>query len=98
MKPAPFSYVRPGSLADVLGELAAGDGKVLAGGQSLVPVLAMRLGRPGTLVDINSVAELDELTVSGSGSRAGEVLRMGATTRQRVLERSDVAPKDFIVF
>jgi carbon-monoxide dehydrogenase medium subunit len=89
MKPAPFSYVRPGSLADVLGELAAGDGKVLAGGQSLVPVLAMRLGRPGTLVDINSVAELDELTVSGSGSRAGEVLRVGATTRQRVLERSD---------
>jgi 2-furoyl-CoA dehydrogenase FAD binding subunit len=89
MKPAPFSYVRPGSLADVLGELAAGDGKVLAGGQSLVPVLAMRLGRPGTLVDINSVAELDELTVSGS--RAGEVLRVGATARQRVLERSDEA-------
>jgi 2-furoyl-CoA dehydrogenase FAD binding subunit len=87
MKPAPFSYVRPGSLADVLGELAAGDAKVLAGGQSLVPVLAMRLGRPGTLVDINSVAELDELTVSGS--RAGEVLRVGATARQRVLERSD---------
>jgi carbon-monoxide dehydrogenase medium subunit len=40
-------------------------------------------------VDINSVAELDELTLSGSGSRLGEVLRVGATTRQRVLERSD---------
>jgi 2-furoyl-CoA dehydrogenase FAD binding subunit len=100
MKPAPFGYVRPGSLADVLTELAAGDGKVLAGGQSLVPVLAMRLGRPGTLVDINSVAELAELSVSGSRARvgrgsgpgrgAGEVLRVGATVRQRVLERSGV--------
>jgi carbon-monoxide dehydrogenase medium subunit len=82
MKPAPFSYVRPGSLADVLGELAAGDGKVLAGGQSLVPVLAMRLGRPDTLVDINAVEELSSLT------RTGDVLRVGATVRQRALEHS----------
>ena len=58
MKAAPFAYVRPGRLDDVLGELAGGDGKVLAGGQSLVPVLAMRLGRPGTLVDITAVPEL----------------------------------------
>jgi 2-furoyl-CoA dehydrogenase FAD binding subunit len=82
MKPAPFAYVRPASVEDVLTELAAGNGKVLAGGQSLVPVLAMRLGRPATLVDIGAVCGLDELRV-----RDG-VLRVGATVRQRRLERS----------
>jgi carbon-monoxide dehydrogenase medium subunit len=58
---------------------------VLAGGQSLVPVLAMRLGRPGTLVDINGAAGLDTI------ERRGAVLRVGATTRQRRLERSPAA-------
>jgi 2-furoyl-CoA dehydrogenase FAD binding subunit len=82
MKSAPFAYVRPGSLDDVLAELAGGDGKILAGGQSLVPVLAMRLGRPATLVDIGSVAALGDLAVTG------DVLRVGATVRQRRLERS----------
>ena len=82
MKAAPFAYVRPGSLDGVLAELAGGDGKVLAGGQSLVPVLAMRLGRPATLVDINAVDGLDELT------RAGDAVRVGAGVRQRTLERS----------
>lgn len=85
MKAAPFAYVRPGSLDDVLAELAGGDAKVLAGGQSLVPVLAMRLGRPATLVDIGSVASLGDLAASGG------VLRVGATVRQRRLERSDGA-------
>jgi carbon-monoxide dehydrogenase medium subunit len=73
-------------LDGVLGALAGGDAKVLAGGQSLVPVLAMRLGRPATLVDINSVAELAEFRLVGG------VLRIGATVRQRALEHSaDVA-------
>jgi carbon-monoxide dehydrogenase medium subunit len=87
MKAAPFAYVRPATLDDAVAELAAtgGDGKVLAGGQSLVPVLAMRLGRPGTLVDINGVAGLDTI------DRHGPVLRVGATTRQRQLERSPAA-------
>jgi 2-furoyl-CoA dehydrogenase FAD binding subunit len=87
MKPAPFAYVRPTTLDDAVAELVAtgGDGKVLAGGQSLVPVLAMRLGRPGTLVDINGVAGLDTI------ERRGAVLRIGATTRQRRLERSPAA-------
>jgi len=85
MKAAPFAYVRPGSLDDVLAELAGGDAKVLAGGQSLVPVLAMRLGRPATLVDIGSVASLGDLEVTN------HVLRVGATVRQRRLERSDEA-------
>lgn len=84
MKAASFAYVRPATLNDAVAELAAtdGEGKVLAGGQSLVPVLAMRLGRPGTLVDINGADELRTLT------RTGSALRIGATTRQRELERN----------
>lgn len=85
MKPAPFAYVRPGGLDDVLAELAAGGAKVLAGGQSLVPVLAMRLGRPTTLVDIGAVDGLDGLEV-----RDG-VLRVGARVTQRAVERSAAA-------
>jgi CO/xanthine dehydrogenase FAD-binding subunit len=52
MKAAPFAYHRPDTVDEAVDALAGGDAKVLAGGQSLVPVLAMRLGRPGTLVDI----------------------------------------------
>jgi carbon-monoxide dehydrogenase medium subunit len=87
MKPAPFAYVRPATLDDAVAELVAtaGDGKVLAGGQSLVPVLAMRLGRPGTLVDITGATGLDTI------ERRGAVLRVGATTRQRRVERSPEA-------
>ncbi|MQA79127.1 MAG: molybdopterin dehydrogenase [Streptosporangiales bacterium] len=83
MKAAPFAYVRPATLDDVVAELAdAGDeGKVLAGGQSLVPVLAMRLGRPGVLVDINEVDGLDAM------DEVDGVLRVGATVRQRRVER-----------
>jgi 2-furoyl-CoA dehydrogenase FAD binding subunit len=82
MKAAPFAYCRPASVVEAVDVLAEGDAKVLAGGQSLVPVLAMRLGRPGTLVDITRLPELDALAVSG-----GE-LRVGAAVRQRRLERS----------
>jgi carbon-monoxide dehydrogenase medium subunit len=86
MKAAPFAYVRPGTVAGVLDELSAaengggGGAKIVAGGQSLVPVLAMRLGRPGTLVDINAVAGLDAITVSGG------LVRIGATVRQRTAQ------------
>jgi 2-furoyl-CoA dehydrogenase FAD binding subunit len=87
MKAAPFAYVRPSSLPDAIAELAStgGGGKVIAGGQSLVPVLAMRLARPETLVDINSVADLDRI-----GS-AGGYLEIGATVRQRRVERDPVS-------
>jgi carbon-monoxide dehydrogenase medium subunit len=85
VKAAPFGYVRPGSVPGVLAELTAGvpsaaGVKILAGGQSLVPVLAMRLGRPGTLVDINAVAGLDEITAEGG------TVRIGATVRQRTAQ------------
>ncbi|SJM51131.1 Carbon monoxide dehydrogenase medium chain [Actinomycetales bacterium JB111] len=85
MKAAPFAYVRPTRIRDVVAELAAADaaggGKVIAGGQSLVPVLAMRLGRAATLVDITSVDELRQVGVVD-----GE-LRIGAGIRQRRVER-----------
>ena len=87
MKAPPFAYVRPATAADAVAELArAGDdGKVLAGGQSLVPVLAMRLGRPAVLVDINAVTGLDELSVSEDSVYAG------ATVRQRQVEQHRAA-------
>ncbi|HEX4745610.1 MAG TPA: FAD binding domain-containing protein [Gaiellaceae bacterium] len=62
MKPAPFEYVRPESLDEALDALAGTeDAKVLAGGQSLVPALNMRVLRPVTLVDINRVRALDDV-------------------------------------
>jgi 2-furoyl-CoA dehydrogenase FAD binding subunit len=77
MKPAPFEYVRAETLDEALGALSrgGGDAKVLAGGQSLVPALNMRLVRPTLLVDVNWAAGLDEVTDEG-------VLRVGATVRQ----------------
>jgi 2-furoyl-CoA dehydrogenase FAD binding subunit len=82
VKAPPFAYVRPAALDDVLAELAGGEAKVLAGGQSLVPVLAMRLGRPATLVDINAVPALHAFEA------AAGTLRVGAAVRQRTVERS----------
>lgn len=84
MKAAPFAYVRPGTTADVVAELSRDGSKVIAGGQSLVPVLAMRLGRPTQLVDINAVPELRQL------ARDDGSLRVGATVRQRQLQREEI--------
>ncbi len=82
MKPPDFEYARPTTLADAVSVLAAsgGEGKVLAGGQSLVPLLNFRLASPRLLVDLNRIADLSHLTVDGS------VLRVGAMTRMRALE------------
>ena len=80
MKPAPFSYRRPGSLQEALETLAgsAEDGagaKVLAGGQSLVPLLSMRLAAPDVVVDVNRVPGLDSIEVTGDGVRFGALVR-----------------------
>lgn len=84
MKPAVFEYSDPTSVSETVSLLArlGEEARVLAGGQSLVPLMNFRLARPAHLVDLNRVSELDFLSVSG-----GE-LRIGAMTRQRVLERS----------
>lgn len=82
MKPPPFEYLRPeqvDSAVDLLGTLGSG-AKVLAGGQSLVPLLSMRLAHPSALVDINRLRELDYVRVDG------DVVRVGALARHaRVL-------------
>jgi carbon-monoxide dehydrogenase medium subunit len=76
VKPAPFLYRRPGTLPDALADLAGTPGaKVLAGGQSLVPLLSMRLAAPAMLVDINGLPDLDHVTVSDDGVRVGALAR-----------------------
>ena len=77
MKPSPFGYSRPESVDEALSTLAAHgpDAKVLAGGQSLLPILSMRLAAPHHLVDINRLAELDYVRVDGSTVRVGALAR-----------------------
>jgi aerobic carbon-monoxide dehydrogenase medium subunit len=86
MKAAAFDYHRPASVDAAVGLLAelGDEAKVLAGGQSLVPVMAMRLGRPEHIVDVNRIAELEGVT------RSDGSLRLGALTRHRALERDEV--------
>jgi 2-furoyl-CoA dehydrogenase FAD binding subunit len=88
MKPSPFDYVRADSRSEALAVLADSeqDAKVLAGGQSLVPLLNMRLARPSVLVDINPVPDLAGLEMVGS-EQSGAILTIGALVRQRTLER-----------
>ncbi|MGY1637301.1 FAD binding domain-containing protein [Geodermatophilus sp. SYSU D00742] len=79
MKPAPFRYTDPRSLDEALEVLATEEGaKVLAGGQSLLPLLSMRLAAPATLVDINKVPGLDAVEVTGEGVRVGALVRHAA--------------------
>ena len=78
MKPAPFDYVAPTSIdaaCRILAE-AGGGATVLAGGQTLMPLLNLRMSQPFVLVDINRIAELKGI------SHAGEVTRIGPATRQ----------------
>lgn len=76
MKPAPFDYVRPGTLEEALRALAGHtEAKVLAGGQSLVPLLSMRLAAPAVLVDINALPDLDHVRADEQGVRIGALAR-----------------------
>lgn len=77
MKPAPFEWYSPRTVAEAVATLAAvgHDGKILAGGQSLIPVLAMRLAEPPNIIDINRVAGLDSIAVSAAGVRVGALVR-----------------------
>src|SRR3954453_10328912 len=81
MKPAPFQYHAPTTIDEAvrtLAEVAGEDGRVLAGGQSLVPMMAFRLARPGHLVDINGVATLRRLAVDGDRLSIGACIRHAA--------------------
>jgi carbon-monoxide dehydrogenase medium subunit len=93
MKPAAFDYQAPDSLDAALALLAerGGDAKVLAGGQSLIPVMSFRLAQPAFLVDLNRIGELAFVRKTADGG-----LSVGAMTRQRRLERDplvkEIAP------
>lgn len=77
MKPPPFGYSRPETTAEALARLAdlGPDGKVLAGGQSLLPLLNMRLASPRHLVDINRLTELSYVRVAGGSVHVGALTR-----------------------
>ena len=87
MKPAAFHYLRARSVEEAVGWLQAygSDAKVLAGGQSLVPLLNLRLARPQYLIDLNQIPSLDAIRVEG------ERLHVGALVRHADLARSPVA-------
>jgi CO/xanthine dehydrogenase FAD-binding subunit len=85
MKPAPFDYIRPETLAAACEILASDDdARIIAGGQTLIPMLAMRLARPAKLIDILRLKELH-------GIRAEpDAVVIGAVTRQVEVERSEI--------
>jgi len=82
MKPAPFEYYAPDSLEQAVDLFSqyVGDGKILAGGQSLVPAMNFRVVQPSVLIDLNRVGELSYIREDG------DVIRIGAMTRERQLE------------
>jgi carbon-monoxide dehydrogenase medium subunit len=78
MKPAPFVYYRPTSVQqalDMLDSVAEEGGRILAGGQSLVPMMALRVAQPTHLVDINAIAELERTSVEGRDFVIGALAR-----------------------
>ncbi len=83
MKPAPFKYLAAGSLGEVIEALRefGDEARILAGGQSLVPLMNLRLATPSVLVDVNRVRELEGITTNDG-------LEIGAATRQLAVERS----------
>jgi aerobic carbon-monoxide dehydrogenase medium subunit len=88
MKPAPFIRHVPRTVAEaleILGRVAPQDGRVLAGGQSLVPIMAFRLAKPAHLVDINEIAELGKIASDGSTLSIGACVRH-ATFHKAVAE------------
>ncbi|HWG60974.1 MAG TPA: xanthine dehydrogenase family protein subunit M [Streptosporangiaceae bacterium] len=84
MKPAPFGYHRASSVSDAIALLTAyeGSARVIAGGQSLVPMLNMRLIRPDALVDVNGLADLAHVRPDG------DTISLGALVRYTTIERS----------
>jgi len=91
MKPAAFDYLVADSVEGAIAALGRGDAKIIAGGQSLVPMLNFRLLRPSVLVDINRIPGLAHVREDGN------VVRVGALTRHHQLETSPVIAAHFPV-
>ncbi len=87
MKPARFEYIAPTTVEEALGHLTeyGYDAKVLAGGQSLIPMMNFRLAQPAVLIDLNKLAELSFIRAEKDGE-----LRIGAMTRHYQVERDDL--------
>ncbi len=87
MKPAPFQYIVPLTLMEALGAIGyhGADAKLLAGGQSLIPVMNFRLAHPTVIVDLNKLTELSQIHVTSDGG-----LRIGAMVRHSHLEHSHI--------
>src|SRR5918999_1511560 len=92
MFPAQFEYVAPTTVDEALSVLAehGENAKVLAGGQSLIPLMKLRFAAPALIVDINQIADLNAMDVDGSGT-----LHVGALVRTRAMERSDLLRKKY---
>ena len=89
MKAAPFEYSRAADVDEACALLAADDGaRLIAGGQTLVPMMVMRLARPTRLIDINRIAALSYIRAEGDG------IAIGATTRQCAIERDALIKRD----
>jgi carbon-monoxide dehydrogenase medium subunit len=86
MKPSSFEYFAPTTLEEAVSLMKehVGEAKILAGGQSLVPLLNMRMARPSIVIDLNRISDLDYIRESGG------TLAIGAMTRKRDVERSDL--------
>ena len=92
MKAAPFEYSRPADIDEACALLAADESaRVIAGGQTLVAMMAMRLARPTRLIDINRIAAL--AYIRQENNKEGEAVAIGATTRQCVVERDALIAK-----
>lgn len=87
MKPAPFAYFAPTTVDEALNLLMEHgyEAKLLAGGQSLIPTMNFRLAQPAALIDLNNIPELAYIQPAADGG-----LRIGAMTRQRMLEKSEL--------
>jgi carbon-monoxide dehydrogenase medium subunit len=94
MKPAPFDYARPASLADACKLLAeaGGGAQVIAGGQTLMPLLNLRMSQPFILVDINAIAEMKGV------EKVAEGIRVGAATRQADALKDDLLARELPAF
>ena len=84
MKAAPFEYIRANSVGEAVRALAdaGGDGKIIAGGQSLLPVLALRMARPRLLIDINRIPGMSTVTRVDGGVRVGALVRHSRLVEQ----------------
>ena len=89
MKPARFSYEAPGTLADALAALAArkDEAKIIAGGQSLAPMMTMRIAQPGHLIDINRIPGLGDVRVEENHLRCGALIRHADLARNETVRK-----------